>query len=114
MQALKEEEKQIVGKSFISETLGAYLMGVKLDALSETRLIHLSRDGWDLSKLKSAYRKQQQLIEKYKEAFMLDEKPSVEDEVPPMLAGLLNPLLLDIFSYEEELGVYILNKITAE
>ncbi|MBB6462488.1 hypothetical protein [Flammeovirga kamogawensis] len=114
MQAIKEEEKQIVGKSFISEKLGAHLMGGKLDALSETRLIHLSRDGWELSKLKSAYGKQQQLIEKYKEAFIIDEKPSLEDDVPPMLAGLLNPLLLDIFSYEEELGNYILNKITSK
>ncbi|OHX66553.1 hypothetical protein [Flammeovirga pacifica] len=112
MKLLDEEEKKLGGRSFISEDLGCYLMGLKSSELNDTRLLYLKRAGFNFAKLAGAYQKQQELIERYKEQFIKDENPEIEDQVPPMVNGLLNPLLVEIYTSEEEIGKYILDKIT--
>ncbi|ANQ49796.1 hypothetical protein MY04_2424 [Flammeovirga sp. MY04] len=112
MKQLDEEEKQLGGRSFISEDLGSFLMGLKKGEINDSRLIYLKRAGFSYAKLAGAYQKQQELIERYKEQFIKDENPEIEEAVPPMVNGLINPLMVEIYTSEEELGQYILNKIT--
>ncbi|NLR91317.1 MULTISPECIES: hypothetical protein [Flammeovirga] len=111
MQQLDQEEKQLGGKSFISEALGSHLMGLKENELNDTRLLYLKRNGYNASKLSVAYQKQQELIEQHKEAFVKEMNPPIEEHIPPMINSMLNPLMIDIFTSEEELGKYILDKI---
>ncbi|PWJ40818.1 hypothetical protein [Sediminitomix flava] len=108
---LNENEKPIAGKSFLSDELAQFLIGKDLLAADESRLLYLHREhNIPVDKLITAYQKQQELIEKYKEDFIEDESPEIEEEVPPMIIKLVNPLIVEMYTSEEQLATYIIKR----
>ncbi|MEH0155640.1 hypothetical protein V6R21_15945 [Limibacter armeniacum] len=110
MKEIKEHEKALISKSFLSEDLAAHLLNIET-TLDETRLLHLHRsEDYEVDKLLIAYDKQQQLIEKYLKEFISEKEPAVEDDLPPMIRRWVNPLLVELYMYEDEVAKFILQK----
>lgn len=107
MEQIKESEKKLIGKSFLSEQFASFLLN---KSLKESRLLHLSRAGSDMGKLIKAYNKQQELISKYLPSFIAERQPEKEEDLPPMIIRWVNPLLHEYYLYEEEMAAFIIEK----
>ncbi|GAA4852318.1 hypothetical protein [Algivirga pacifica] len=107
MEQIKEEEKIIIGKSFLSVKLAAFLLDHQ-ELEDETRLLHIHRATHiPIHDLVKAYQQQQILIEKHLNAFIDAYQPQKEEELPPLISKWVNPSMLEYYMYEEEVGDYI-------